>query len=190
MVASTVYNFEASLEQICGILSGFGYVVWNSRLGTMPLDPALSNMDNCLKAVRDCDLFLGIVRGQYGSGIVGPRSITHEEIRLAVQLVKPRWFLVEGNVTLARQLLKPYMFKRNGTRTKFKLKKNSVIEDLRVIDMYNDAIQNDIPATDRRGHWAQTYSRQSDVLTFLDTQFKDVNRIRKICADMEPAPAP
>jgi hypothetical protein len=31
MVASTVYHFEDQLAQLCGVLSGFGFKVWNSR---------------------------------------------------------------------------------------------------------------------------------------------------------------
>jgi hypothetical protein len=190
MVASTVYQFEDHLTQICGVLKGFGFEVWNSHLGTIPVHPGRSNLENCLQAVRDCDLVVGIIRGNYGSGIVGPRSITHEEISLAVGLVKPRWFLVHENVTLARQLLKPYMFKRNGTATKFKLKKNSVIDDLRVIAMYNDAIQSGIAVNKRKGHWVQQFSRQQDALDHLNIQFKDMKRIRQICAEMTPPPAP
>src|SRR2546425_1032308 len=80
-----------------------------------------------------------------GSGRIGTRSITHEEFRAAIRRRKPRWFMAHRDVTFSRQLLKPYMFKRNGHRTKFKLKENPVLDDLRVIDLYNDAIQNDVP---------------------------------------------
>jgi hypothetical protein len=33
-------------------------------------EPALSNLENCLKAVEDCDLFLGIIRTQCGTGYI------------------------------------------------------------------------------------------------------------------------
>src|SRR5271155_4132811 len=59
-VASTVYNFEDQLRQICGVLTSLGYEVWNSHLGTVPVSPALSNRENCIEAVKACDLFLGI----------------------------------------------------------------------------------------------------------------------------------
>ena len=84
----------------------------------------------------------------------------------------------------ARQLLKPYMFKRDGKRTKFALKKNPVLDDLRVIDLYLDAIQNDIPVKDRVGHWVQEFYRLPEALGYLASQFSDVKRIRKICEDM------
>lgn len=151
MVASTVYHFEDQLRQICAVLNGFGYEVWNSHIGTIPVNPELSNLDNCVAAARDCDVFLGIIRPFYGSGRIGDRSITHEESREAVRLEKPRWFLVHRDVVFARQLLKPYMFKRNGDRSKFRLKKNPAIDDLRVIDLYHDAIQTEVVPENRKG---------------------------------------
>jgi len=181
MVASTVYNFEDQLNQICAILRNFGYEVWNSHLGTVPLNPHGSNLDNCLAAVRNCDLFLGIIRPFYGSGRVGERSITHEEALEAVRLNKPRWFLVHRDVTFARQLLKAHMFTRRGQRTKFKLKKSPVMDDLRVIDIYNDVIQSDVPRANRKGHWAQEFFRIEDVFVYLDSQFKEIARVRRIC---------
>ncbi|MGH7136478.1 MAG: DUF4062 domain-containing protein, partial [Pirellulales bacterium] len=93
MVASSVYGFETDLNQLCGVLTGYGYEVWNSHLGTIKNHPGKSNLENGLDAVRQCDVFLGIIRPIYGTGVVGERSITHEEMRLAVSLKKPRWFL-------------------------------------------------------------------------------------------------
>ena len=184
VVASTVYNFEDQLNQICAVMKGFGYEVWNSHIGSIPVDPNLSNLENCLAAVRDSDFFLGILRPFYGSGVIGDRSIFHEECREAVRLVKPRWFLVHRDVAFARQLLKPYMFRRNGDVTKFTLKKTSVMDDIRVVHLYNDVIQNDVPIPDRRGHWAQEFYRLPEALEHLDSQFKNVTRIRRICEEM------
>jgi hypothetical protein len=36
----------------------------------MLVDPILSNMQNCLNAVENCDIFFGILRPYYGSGII------------------------------------------------------------------------------------------------------------------------
>jgi hypothetical protein len=184
MVASTVYNFTDQLRQICATLSGFGYEVWNSHLGTFPVHPGKSNLENCLAAVRHCNAFLGIVRPNYGSGKIGDRSITHDECREAIRLKKPRWFVAHRDVTAARQLLMPYMFRPDGKRTRFKLKRNPIIDDLRVIDLYNDTILSDVKPAKRIGHWTQEYHRLQDLLVYLETQFKDVKHVRKICTDM------
>jgi hypothetical protein len=93
MIASTVHGFEDQIEQICSVLQGFGYEVWCSHKGTIPASPLKSNLENCLEAVKNCDLFLGILRPSYGTGIIGDKSITHCEMKEAVDLNKPRWFL-------------------------------------------------------------------------------------------------
>lgn len=184
MVASSVYNFENELVQICGILRAFGYEVWNSHLGTIPVHPARSNLENCVAAVDQCDAFFGIIRPSYGSGKIGDRSITHEEFRAACARSKPRWCMVHHDVVTARQLLRPYMFKRNAERTRFRLRRNPVLDDLRVIDLYHDALQNDVEPIKRKGHWVQPFFGIGDVFTFLDSQFGDVETIRTICREM------
>jgi hypothetical protein len=184
MVASTVYNFEDQLRQLCAILTGYGYEVWNSHIGTIPVHPGRSNLENCVAAARNCDVLLGIVRPFYGSGKVGSRSITHEECREAIRLKKPRWFLVHRNVTLARQLLKPYMYKKDGTRTKFTLKTNPILDDIRVIGLYEDVIQNNVTPAKRKGQWVQEFDRLEEALVYINTQFRDAEHIRTICKEM------
>jgi len=185
MVGSTVHDFKDQLRQICGVLTTYGYEVWNSHLGTVRAYPNKSNKESCIIAAQKCDLFLGIARPFYGTGIVGPRSITHEEFRTAIATKKPRWFLVHRDVVCARGILKPYMFKKGGVRTKFRLKENPIINDLRVIDLYHDAIQNEVPLLDRKGHWVQEFYTLPEALVYVDAQLKDVDEIRKICKTMK-----
>ena len=49
------------------------------------------------------------------------------------------------------------------------------------VDLYRLAIQNHIrPAEDRIGNWAQPYKDESDILRFIEFQFKNVERIKSI----------
>lgn len=89
MVSSSVYGFEQTLDQIDAVLRGFGYRVWMSHNNSLPVNSKFSNFENCLRAVKRCDAFLGIIRGQYGSGRVSRiRSITHRELLKAIDLNK------------------------------------------------------------------------------------------------------
>lgn len=186
MVASTVYEFQDQLEQICSTLRGFGYDVLNSHIKTIPVHPGKSNMDNCLEAVKDCDVFLGIVRPQYGTGIIGARSITHEEMRKAIELKKPRWFVAHRDIKVARVLLKQYMKDEHGNpNPAFSYVKNNIMDDVRVIELYNETILDSVPAPDRIGHWVEEYFGLSDILTCVETQFRNVKRVRDIVAEME-----
>ena len=76
MLSASVYGFERDIVQICALLKELGYNVWDSHLGTIKVNPKLSNLENCLKAVEDCDLFLGIIRTQCGTGYIGDKNIT------------------------------------------------------------------------------------------------------------------
>ena len=116
MVASSVYGYEDQLNQICGLFEQMGYHPVNSHYKTMPTDPSKSNLENCLVATQNCDAFFGILRPFYGSGIIGDTSITHEEMKLAINLKKPRWFIAHRDIRVARVLLKQYMFNGDGTR--------------------------------------------------------------------------
>ena len=76
MVGSTVYGFEDQLSQIVAQLQLLDYDVLNSYNGSIKVNPNLSNLDNCLNAVKECDLFLGIIRPYYGTGNIGEKNIT------------------------------------------------------------------------------------------------------------------
>ena len=78
MVGSTVYGFENELYQIVALLQTLGYEVLNSHVGTIKVNPKLSNLENCLNAVDECDLFLGIIRPYYGTGIIGEKNIVRK----------------------------------------------------------------------------------------------------------------
>ncbi len=185
MVASTVYGFQDQLEQICATLSGYGYEVWNSHINTIPLNPSISNLQNCLFAVEQCDLVFGIIRPRYGAVLEEDISVTHNEIRRAIQLKKPRWFVSHRDIIVARQLLKQFMFDQDGNRNPdFHFSKTDIMDDIRVIDLYNEVIMNDHPVLDRVGHWVDEYYRIGDVLNCLETQFSNIGRTRIIVNQM------
>ena len=186
MVASTVYGFEDQINQVCGLFEQKDFHPVNSHYKTMPVDPAKSNLENCLDGVRNCDCMFGIIRPYYGSGVIGPTSITHEEMKLAIALKKPHWFITHRDVRVARTLLKQYMYKKDGSRkTGFKFKSTSLLDDIRLIDLYNDTIKNDIPVEERVGHWTDEYFDLNDIIKVIHTQFDDKERILDIIEKMK-----
>lgn len=181
MVSSTVYGIEELLDQIFGMLAGFGYSVWMSHKGTVPVDPSRSNFDNCLKAVENCDLFLGLITPFYGSGKEeGGMSITPQELLHAIEREKLRWFLAHDHVPFARKLLEQFRFQGRRLRKDFVFKRTSVMDDIRVLDMYEAAIRSDQQLADRTGNWVQPYHSFSDALQFVSAQFGNVERIREL----------
>jgi hypothetical protein len=185
MVSSTVYGIESLLDQIFGQLRAYGYTVWMSRRGTIQLSHGKSAFGSCLQAVDQCDMFFGIITGRYGSGVDSSGlSITHREINRAIRNNRPRWFLVEHDVVVARQVLKSVRYRANGNMRKcFCYKKSAILDDYRVIEMYEKAMRLDIALERRKDNWVQEFPNHEFVRDFIDAQFSDVGRIRKMLAE-------
>ncbi len=191
MVSSAVFGIEDLLNQVYTVLSRYGFEVWMSYKGTIPTDPKRSNFENCLQAVNDCDLFLGIICGRYGSGVnANGLSITHLELQAAIQVNKPRWFLVHTDVVVARQLLRQFRFDADGKPKQLDFKRTSVLENIRILDMYEQAIRHDVPLASRTGNWVQPYIHHADVLEFLRAQFRERHRIVELLQDIREGPKP
>jgi len=52
MVSSTVYGSEDVLDRVYDLLTSFGYEVWMSHKGTLPVFSKQSAFENCLEGVR------------------------------------------------------------------------------------------------------------------------------------------
>ena len=127
----------------------------------------------------------GIVTPRYGAVPDGNLSITHQEIKKATDLKKPRWCIAHRDIVIARQLLNQYMYNEDGSvNSSFVFKKTGVMDDIRLIELYNDAISSDTNPSTRVIHWVDEYFRLGDILRALETQFKDVNRIDAIVREM------
>lgn len=191
LVSSTVYGIEELLERIYTVLTAFGYEVWMSHKGTLPVRSDGTAFDNCLNAVDDCDLFLGIITSDYGSGRDGAEiSITHQELKRAIERRKPRWLLSHQNVVFARRLLRDMGHDSPEKRAKLKLAKGAKsISDLRVIDMYEEAILNTRPLSERHGNWVQEFRTDEDALLFASAQFSRYQEVEKFITENLGNPA-
>jgi hypothetical protein len=123
MVSSTVYGYEELLDRIYTLLTAFGYEVWMSHKGTMPVFSNHSAFENCLAAVEKCDLFFGLITPHYGSGKDDAGiSITQRVIRKAIDLNKPRWLLAHDHVVFAKSLLDNIIYEGGTGRKGLSLK--------------------------------------------------------------------
>ena len=179
MVGSTVYGFEDQLSQIVAQFNTLGYQVLNSHHGSIKVNPNLSNLDNCLKAVEECDLFLGIIRPYCGTGNIGEKNITFEEIKEAIRLKKPYWFLIHRDVVYTRLLLKKMKLK-SGDEVLFT---DNRLFDKRSIEMYEHVIKNHIDVTLRNGNWAQEFYRLDEMMVYINAQFTDKDFINEVMND-------
>ncbi len=180
MISSSVYGVEELLERIYTLLTAFEYEVWMSHKGTMPVYSNKSAVENCLKAVEDCDLFLGIITPYYGSSGADVLSFTHQEIKKAIKINKPRWLLAQDHVVFARLFLRELGYKNKEERSALNLTEKAIsISDLRVIDMYEDATLNQTEFNQRKGNWVQKYQADEDAQLFAVSQFSRYLEVEK-----------
>ena len=184
-VGSTVYDFESQLDSIYALLDNLGYDVLNSHKGTVKVDSSESNLENCLAAVDQCDVFLGFVRPYYGSGVldVGGKSITHQEFERAVTRKIPWFMMADYRVAFARQILKKATISLGGVNHKVDESNcsfNSKVMDVRCVALYNQMIQDKIAPAARVGSWVQEYRNLEEIVLFLDSQFKDATAMKAL----------
>ena len=180
-VASTIYNFQKQLNDIYELLDNFGYDVLNSHKGTVPVDSSESNPTNCLNGVDACDVFIGFIRPDYGSGVIGTKSITHMEFDTAAKRAIPRFLLADFRVTFARSILRDAYVTTSGGNIKVDSSNMVYYKkqmDIRCIHMYEEAIKHSTPVTDRKGNWVQEYTDFPDIRLFLESQFKYPERVQ------------
>jgi hypothetical protein len=171
LVASTVYYYEELLDRVYTLLTSFGYEVWMSHKGTPPVSSDLSNIENCRRAIEKSDLFLGIITPQYGTLICEDGlSMTHHEMKIAIEMKKPRWILAHDHVFFARTFLNGLGFEGKEGRKKLPRSEKKIL-DLRTIDMLEDATLSDLDYKDRKGNWVQKYNSVPDAMLFATAQF-------------------
>lgn len=191
LVSSTVYGNEDLLNRIYTDLTRFGYEVWMSHRGTLPVRSDLTAFENCLAAVEYCDLFLGLITRDYGSGRDGTNpSITHQELQRAIKLRKPRWLLSHNDVVFARRFLRDLGYANAEARAKLSLKKGAhSLTDLRVIDMYEEAILDTRPLGERHGNWVQEFGSNEEATLFISAQFSRVQEVERFLQENFSDPA-
>jgi len=165
--------------------------VWLSHKGTVPVFSNKSTFENCIAAVEKCDLFLGLITPYYGSGVDEQDgiSITHKELQIALALKKPRWLLSHDHVVFARSFLEKLGYKTSAQRKKLSLTKSQVFGDLRVIDMYEEAVLSETPLRERQGNWVQKYKNTEDALLFTTAQFSRFQEVEAFIQENLSNPA-
>jgi hypothetical protein len=184
MLASTVYGFEDQLSKIIHDLAEKGFNVLSSFLGSIKVNPKLSNLENCVQAVDETDWFLGIVRPYYGTGNIGEKNITFEEINRAIELNKPRWFYIHRDVIFAEKIILKSIQVNNTegseTKTPNELLPNHYI-DKEAVDLYNYVIKNDEKQLElRNGNWAQEFFVFTEALIYIRSQFLDFKFVENL----------
>ncbi len=194
-VSSTVYDFEPQLEQVYAMLDSYGYDVYMSKMGTVPINSKLNNFINCTKGVEECDVFLGFIRPLLGTGIYDRRqpSVTEMEFDIALKKGILRFILADYKIEFAHQYLnltgqsvesipefkEKITNNEDGSQNITRIP-NRIIHP-QCVTIYRKVIQSNIPQVmNRIGNWVQPYNNINDIRRFIEAQFQDVTRIKEL----------
>ena len=126
-------------------------------------------------------------RGSWGSptnrtgasGAIGTASVAR-----AAGAGDKRIMLAHEQVVNARRLLMDLGYPDAAARAALKLRKGAVIiDDMRLIDMYEAATREDLPLKDRTDNWVQQYRMPPEALEFAEEQFSRVEENRGYVAE-------
>lgn len=162
LVSSSVNGYEDSLIMIESMLNAWGYDVMMSMRGTLKVNPHLHNFANCLRAVEECDLFLGIIRPDCGTGRGVHDCITFDEFKRARELNKPCWFIIDSKIKHYRNLLKA-----------LELREYPVTEDIDLKDFMHSYYDRKVRSREKLPIVQDLY------------QAKDIHQFDPLCFEME-----
>jgi hypothetical protein len=58
------------------------------------------------------------------------------------------------------------------------------MDSVRVIDVYNDAVQSNLAYEERKYHWVQEFFRPDEALRHVETLFRDIKRVERELANL------
>lgn len=206
MISSSVGGYEDQLDILFSYFTQLGYKVIMSKAGTIKADPRVSNFENCLRAVDECDLFLGIIRQNCGTGKGKGDSITFQEFKRAREKGKPCWYVIESNITNSKNLLRALQLVRHShTKSSIfnglfslgywwmyhkEMKMPTVMQlfrpsrrdyfDEECFDMQDFVNQLNVPIEQRVNNWMHYYRTWAEMHEFLKTNFEDRPFIEKV----------
>lgn len=98
-ISSTCYDLKYIRENLKYFVRTLGHEAVLSEEGTIFFDPRLDTQQSCLAEVPNCQLFVLIIGGRFGSSFKGEEhSITNAEYREAIRLRIPVFALVDQGV--------------------------------------------------------------------------------------------
>jgi Domain of unknown function (DUF4062) len=106
-VSSTCYDLNQVRADLRRFLEGMGFDAILSETPAFPVNPQISPVENCLRAVKErADIFVLIVGARYGSQNESGRSITNLEY-VARRLAEIRKALLEWSIEFNRTEVRP-----------------------------------------------------------------------------------
>ena len=153
-VSSTCYDLSQIRNDIKQCIIDLGHTPILSEMKDFPIDPQLSNTENCINAVKNvADIFVLIIGNKYGSVLESGQSITNTEFLTAVNKGIPIYTFALKQMTV----LLP-MWERNPDADF-----SYIVDNNKVFEFLADIRK-------KRGLWNFEFEKAQDITNILKVQ--------------------
>ena len=157
-VSSTCYDLSQIRNDIKQCILELGHNPILSELKEFPVNPNLSNAENCINAVKnEADIFVLIIGNKYGSELDSGRSITNTEFVTAVDKGIPIYTFALKQMTTILPL-----WERNPD-----MDLSSVVDNKKVFEFLADVRK-------KRGLWNFEFEKAQDITDILKSQLSNL----------------
>ncbi|MBO6305950.1 MAG: DUF4062 domain-containing protein [Paludibacteraceae bacterium] len=157
-VSSTCYDLSQIRNDIKQCILELGHNPILSELKEFPVNPNLSNAENCINAVKnEADIFVLIIGNKYGSELDSGRSITNTEFITAVDKGIPIYTFALKQMTTILPL-----WERNPD-----MDLSSVVDNKKVFEFLADVRK-------KRGLWNFEFEKAQDITEILKSQLSNL----------------
>ena len=157
-VSSTCYDLSQIRNDIKQCILELGHNPILSELKEFPVNPNLSNAENCINAVKnEADIFVLIIGNKYGSELDSGRSITNTEFITAVDKGIPIYTFALKQMTTILPL-----WERNPD-----MDLSSVVDNKKVFEFLADVRK-------KRGLWNFEFEKAQDITDILKSQLSNL----------------
>ena len=159
-VSSTCYDLSQIRNDIKQCIEDLGHNPILSELKEFPVNPNLSNSENCINAVKnEADIFVLIIGNKYGSELESGKSITNTEFLTAVDKGIPIYTFALKQMTTILPL-----WERNPD-----MDLSSIVDNKKVFEFLADVRK-------KRGLWNFEFERAQDITEILKSQLSNLFR--------------
>ena len=157
-ISSTCFDLSQIRNDIKQCIETLGHNPILSELKGFPINPNLSNAENCINAVKkEADIFVLIIGNKYGSVLESGRSITNTEFLTAVNKGIPIYtFALKQMTTLLP------MWERNPDADF-----SDVVDNNKVFEFLSDVRK-------KRGIWNFEFEKAQDICETLKAQLSNL----------------
>lgn len=157
-VSSTCYDLSQIRNDIKQCITNLGHNPILSEMKDFPIDPQLTNAENCINAVKnEADIFVLIIGNKYGSILESGKSITNTEFLTAINKGIPIYTFALKQMTTILPL-----WEKNPD-----MNLSEVVDNKKVFEFLADVRK-------RKGLWNFEFEKAQDITEILKAQLSNL----------------